>query len=254
MRIQYASDLHLEFGANSAYLRKNPLIQIGEILVLAGDIAHIGDESNIKHPFWDWASNNFNRVIVVPGNHELYKSFDINNLHNGWRLKVRDNVEYIYNEIIHIDEDTDLIATTLWSKINPKDAYFTEKSVNDFYRIRNGKYRLSWERFNEEHDKCLHFLEENIIASKAKKIIVATHHVPSFKLMSDEFAGSTINGAFTVELENLISNSRINYWIYGHSHRNIDAEIGTTICVSNQLGYVSHGEHLSFKPDACIEI
>lgn len=72
--------------------------------------------------------------------------------------------------------------------------------------------------------------------------------------MSDEFAGSTINGAFTVELENLISNSRINYWIYGHSHRNIDAEIGTTICVSNQLGYVSHGEHLSFKPDACIEI
>lgn len=254
MKIQYASDLHLEFGANSAFLRKNPLIPMGEILILAGDITYLGDDRDIKHPFWDWASNNFNSVIIVPGNHELYKSFDINNLHRGWRLKVRDNVEYIYNEVIHLDKDTDLIATTLWSKIHPEDAYVTERSVNDFYRIRNGKYRLSWERFNEEYDKCRHFLEEHIISSKAKNIIVVTHHVPSFKLMSSEFAGSSINGAFTIELENLIYNSRINYWIYGHSHRNIDAKIRNTICLSNQLGYVSLGEHLSFKTDACIEI
>lgn len=33
------------------------------------------------------------------------------------------------------------------------------------------------------------------------------------------------------------------YWIYGHSHRNINAVIGKTQCVSNQLGYVFSGEH-----------
>ena len=90
--------------------------------------------------------------------------------------------------------------------------------------------------------------------SQAKNIIVATHHVPSFSLMSDEFVGSTINGAFTVELGNFIADSRINYWIYGHSHRNIDKTIGATKCVGNQLGYVFQNEHKSFRSDATIEI
>ena len=47
-----------------------------------------------------------------------------------------------------------------------------------------------------------------------------------------------------MELGDYIAISGIDYWIYGHSHRNIDAQIGDTQILSNQLGYVSHGEHL----------
>ncbi len=72
--------------------------------------------------------------------------------------------------------------------------------------------------------------------------------------MSGEFKDSSINGAFTSELGNFIADSRINYWIYGHSHRNIDATIGATQCVSNQLGYVFQDEHHSFRRDAVIEV
>ena len=90
--------------------------------------------------------------------------------------------------------------------------------------------------------------------SRSEHIIVVTHHVPSFQLASPDFAGSKINGAFTVELEEYIEGSPIEYWIYGHSHRNIDKFIGKTKCVSNQLGYVFHNEHRSFAPEKIIEV
>lgn len=63
-----------------------------------------------------------------------------------------------------------------------------------------------------------------------------------------------INGAFTVELEDYIATSPISYWIYGHSHRNIDRLIGNTWCICNQLGYVSYNEHLTFDPAKYLSI
>lgn len=112
---------------------------------------------------------------------------------------------------------------------------------------------INSERFNQEHAKCRAFIEKAVSESQAKHIVVATHHVPSFQLVSPDFNGSPINGAFTAELGNFIAYSRIDYWIYGHSHRNIDRIIGNTQCVSNQLGYVSHGESESFDSKKCID-
>ena len=66
--------------------------------------------------------------------------------------------------------------------------------------------------------------------------------------------GSRINGAFTVELAEYIEHSDIDYWIYGHSHRNIDKVIGTTHCVCNQFGYAFQMEHYSFDREKVIDI
>jgi len=92
-----------------------------------------------------------------------------------------------------------------------------------------------------------------VAKSTAEHIVVVTHHVPSFQLSSPDYAGSKINGAFTVELASYIESSPIKYWIYGHSHRNIDKMIGKTQCVSNQLGYVFHNEHHTFDLGKIIE-
>lgn len=254
MKIQYVSDLHLEFAENGSFLKHNPLSVVGDILVLAGDIGYIGDDNYSKHPFWDWASENYQQVIVVPGNHEFYKMFDLDRLYNGWTLKIRKNVTCYYNAVIPLSDDTEIIATTLWSYISLQDAFQTEAAISDFHRIRYGTAPLDFNRFNEEHYRCFHFLEEAVTRSKAKHIIVATHHVPSFELMSPEFKGSAVNGAFTVELGNYIAANPIEYWIYGHSHRNIDKVIGNTKCVSNQLGYVFNNENTTFSHSKHIEL
>lgn len=254
LKIQYASDLHLEFASNTLHLRRSPICAVGDILVLAGDIGYLGDETYVKHSFWDWASGNFRQVIVIPGNHEFYNGFDIGQLHEGWAMEIRHNVTCHYNAVFHLSEETDLIVSTLWGHIEPQEAFATERSVNDFYRIKADGEALSSGRFNEEHERCSAFIKRCVIGSNAKHIVVATHHVPSHELISPEFQGSPINGAFMAEMGHFIAYSDIDYWIYGHSHRNIDKMIGNTACVSNQLGYVSHGESKSFNPAKCIEI
>ena len=96
MRIQYASDLHLEFAENGSYIKHNPLPVTGDILVLAGDIGYLGDENYSRHPFWNWASDNYRQVIVCMGNHEFYKNYDIATLEDGYCLEIRPNIHCYY--------------------------------------------------------------------------------------------------------------------------------------------------------------
>ena len=254
MRIQYASDLHLEFADNWRVLKQEePMNVRGDILVLAGDIGYLGDDNYKTHPFWDWASENYQQVIVALGNHEFYKFYNLSSMHDGLIGEIRPNIHYYYNVVVHI-QDIDIIVSTLWANITLEDAYITEHSVTDFRRILYGEDILTFADFNREHKRCLEFIKQSVADSTAKHKIVVTHHVPSFQLMSPEFQGSRINGAFTVELADYIATSGIDYWIYGHSHRNIDKTIGTTRCICNQFGYAFHNEHLTFDGNKYIEI
>ena len=77
MRIQYMSDLHLEFQENSRYLKHNELPVTGDVLVLAGDIFYLKDKIAPLTKFWKWASENYRQVLIVPGNHEYYNYSDV---------------------------------------------------------------------------------------------------------------------------------------------------------------------------------
>ena len=248
MKIQFVSDLHLEFNENRLYLAQQPLPVVGDVLLIAGDTAYLdkpesGENRYCQYGFWDWASDNYERVIVCLGNHDFYGYYDLASMQDGYRKEIRNNIVAYYNDVVNLD-GVDVIVSTLWSHIEPYDAYLTEHGVSDFYRIKYNGHRLTADDFNAEHERCLAFVKRSVAESTASRKIVLTHHVPTQLCTAAEFIGSHINGAFTVELGNYIADSGIDYWIYGHSHRNIDAQIGDTLILSNQLGYISHGEHM----------
>ena len=75
-------------------------------------------------------------------------------------------------------------------------------------------------------------------------------------MVAPQHQDSPINSAFATELGDFIANSRIDVWIYGHPHTNIDTIVGNTRIVSNQLGYKFHNEQLTngFESGKMIEI
>ena len=80
--------------------------------------------------------------------------------------------------------------------------------------------------------------------------------MPTFHVVAPCHKDLVLNSAFASDYGDLISNNRIDAWIYGHSHTNIDAEIGGTKVLSNQMGYVFQNEHLmnGFDSGKYIEI
>lgn len=76
MNIQFASDLHLEVPKNARYFQKEKIIPRADILILAGDTM-CWDEDYLRNSFWDELSSSFALVLVIPGNHEFYKGYDL---------------------------------------------------------------------------------------------------------------------------------------------------------------------------------
>lgn len=254
MKVQYASDLHLEFYDNSALLARNPFKAVGDVLVLAGDTLPLaGYGTYRKHRFFDWCADTFKYTFLVPGNHEYYKS-DISTYQGSWTLELRPNVIMCENQCLRVD-DTDFILSTLWSHIPGSDWLKLKKGMSDFVLIKDGDSAITATGYNALHDRDLAYIKQAVAESKANKKVVVTHHVPSRLLVAPEFRHSPLESGFTVDLTDYIEVSGIDLWVYGHSHRSIDRIIGKTQVVSNQIGYAVYEEFKNnFVGDKFVEL
>ena len=254
MKIQYVSDLHLEFRVNSQFIAQKLLVPVGDVLVIAGDTMYLKDVERFKkHKFFSFCSKNFKQTLLVPGNHEYYDD-NLENYSDSFEIELRPNVRICQNKSVVID-DTEFILSTMWTRIPDKGWRKLQAGMIDFHAIRTGSRLLTASVYNQMHERDLAFIQSAVNESKAAHKVVVTHHVPTRLCVSPEFKGSTLGSCFTVDLTDYIESSGIDLWVYGHSHRSIDCIIGNTSVVSNQVGYTFYGEHnWNYRTDCAIEL
>lgn len=252
LKLQYASDLHLEFPDNKEFLKQHPLQPVGDVMVLAGDVVPFMVMD--KHQdFFSFLADNFETTYWLPGNHEYYH-FDLVQKSGVLNEAIRSNV-FLVNNASVIQGDVKLIFSTLWSHISTRNQWHIERNMNDFHLIKYDGYRFSAEQYNLLHAESLEFIQNEIRTNEAHKTAIFTHHCPTFLNYPDQYKGDALNEAFAVELHDLIETSKIACWVYGHHHTNTpEFTVGNTKLLTNQLGYVQYNEHQAFEPTKVIEM
>jgi predicted phosphodiesterase len=246
--IRVASDLHLEGFPNRTVeeLEKSFLPPSEKdkdsILVLAGDIC-TGPRKLIN--FLKQIEKRFFNVQYVPGNHEYYW-----NDYDTWNDEVQfamseelTNTTFALGDIKSqsfpiADKTVNLIIGTLWAD-GGKSLQEQAKVglyLNDFRLIRKGLRDFSVPDMMEIHLRQKKKLIDFISAAKDEKVVVATHHLPSYSLCHPRF-GDECNGGFASDCESIIHEHKPFAWIHGHTHDTIDRMMDKTRIVCNPAGY-----------------
>lgn len=250
MKIKVVSDLHLEFA--DINIKNNDNNDI-DVLVLSGDILVASKvhkpESEYGKRFRDFlkrVSFQFPHVVYVAGNHEFYDSgkFWGSLAELELACMVHDNVYFLERSTKQID-DVLFVGGTLWTDMNkydPLTLHAVRDMMNDYRAIRNDyngfiplKPADTVERHRKTREYIFHVADEN----KDKKIVVVTHHTPSFQSCSEQYKHDYLmNGAYHSELsEEILQRPQIKLWTHGHTHHCFDYTIGETRVVCNPRGY-----------------
>lgn len=239
--VRIFSDLHLEFGLG-------PIKKCVDICsanrtkytILAGDITNFKQReqnltklvSEIK-PFTD-------KIIYILGNHEYYelgqtKASDVKNIYRNLSKKL--NIDFLENDSLET-EDFVFYGATLWSKLNDE----TFKRMNDQFSFNSIHEVLNIHE--ESKEKLSNFVDS--YTRTDKKLVVITHHMPSFKLINKEYEKfANFHSGFASELDHLIKYP-VSYWIFGHTHKPNNCVMNGVKILCNPHGYPGR-ECINFK-------
>lgn len=252
MRIQLASDLHLEFLSFSGFSRERLITpaENADVLVLAGDISNGARAIEL---FADWPVP----VLYVLGNHEFYGQ-DFSQL----RERIRDAV--VGTSIRILDNDSvdfggmRFLGATLWTdyrlskNLSQEEAMaVAEKAIADHSSIRHGRSWFSAADALSEHEQSARWLERESAREYDGRTVVVTHHAPHPGSVHPKYAGNPVNGAFVSDLAELVPQAHL--WLHGHVHDSFDYSVGGCRVVANPLGYPRNGRAAATPKDLRFE-
>lgn len=251
MRIQYCSDLHIEF-----YDKKNK----GRICMTqflnpsAPYLALCGDIGNPSRPayreFLRQCSEAFERVFIIPGNHEYYNfdqkggalySMHEKNAQMEGICNSFSNVVWLHEKAVRLEkEGVWICGATLWNDVTKEKEKEAEDMMNDYSTIRLEKGR-AWKAIDTriEHRKQRGLLQYYIDKAAALKepIIVLTHHLPSFSFIHPLYKESKTNYCYASACDDMI-HPPVIAWLCGHTHKPLARWLENGVfCGINPWGY-----------------
>jgi Icc-related predicted phosphoesterase len=252
IKIQFASDLHLEFERRAEDRLQLPVAPGTRAVVLAGDI-----HSDIA------GMDDFVRtlarhvpVVLVAGNHEYFMhEFESHRERlRDWAASIRD-VHFLENASVEIDGVT-FLGSTLWSDFDHARPALLKKApsmMTDYAVISDRsdpRGRLRPSRILDEHRQSLAFLERELRICVPERTVVVTHHAPS--LQSTRIKGEDWNVLYGSDCEALIEDCGPTLWIHGHVHQSFEYRVGRTTIACNPRGYLGYGENTRFDAQRTI--
>lgn len=254
-KIRYMSDLHLDYNYDYPFTLKDK----ETFTAIAGDVSgyyEIGKE---------WLKENIHNGVFVEGNHIFYNNDELTLQDLYKRIEedfpIDSNVSFLQNKWKKVGSVI-IFGATLWTDCRFYGNLMVEglrRHMNDY---RYGKYeengvirKLEPEDTIKEFKKTLKILDELCNKYPNDKIVVLTHHCPSWKCLSPYYRSGDTNQGYASHLESYIrSHGNIAAWICGHSHHCTKFDIDGCKVLMNCRGYVRHYEDVNFRPNRYIKI
>lgn len=249
-QFQFMSDLHLEKEGYSKF----HIPRVAPNLILAGDIGNLKDENEYLSLLQRLCAR-FERVLLVPGNHEYYHMdrSKANEVAATFTAQLGDRFTWMDREMVEID-GVIVLGCTLYSRVNRSARKAVRKEIPDFSYV--GEWNI--DRHNAEHDRDRRWLKQQLTAIHKtrphSRVIIATHFPPTWSMTSDpSYADKTTKsfyGSKTLESFGRWKGSdQVAEWIFGHTHWNITFSSASTVVLSNQR---HHGSSVDFSVNATI--
>ena len=228
MKIRLLSDLHFEFYRNHA-LFNGPE---ADVLVIAGDLA-VGAQACAEA--LNCAAEHYPNVVYVQGNHECYERISLQDFDKQLRPLIKPNVHFLSPGYVKIN-DVIFIGACLWTNFR-KDRVaklVCANKINDFRLIKG----FDTDACAMQHTKEIVFIKEAYEKLPGKKVIV-THFLPAVECISEQYQGpDLINYYFANDYGDYISDLKdVPYWLFGHTHDNVNIAIGDVNLIANPYGY-----------------
>ena len=242
MRINYFSDVHLEFGTLDL-----PETD-ADVIIAAGDIG-------IHKQGLEWLQTLSKPVLYVAGNHEFY-SQEYRSTVNYLREKsVNGNVRFMENDSIVLD-GVRFLGCTMWTELGEQEHNRHDQLVqvmNDFRRIRYKSKALDFDVYRALHRQSKRWLTEQLQQSFSGKTIVITHHAPT-PWSWDDSPSSIMRYAYCNDLKELMYEYEIAAWFHGHVHSISDYRCADTRVLCNPRGYCGRRVVENFDPGKIIDL
>jgi predicted phosphodiesterase len=250
MRLHVLSDLHLERGAQDVP------VPDADVAVLAGDIG-----TGTRGVQWARRWAGARPVVYVAGNHEFYGQAHPGLIADLRRAAAGSSVHVLEDDEVIVD-GVRFLGCTLWSDFDfdgiehrTLSMRVCERAVSDYRVIRrDGEERpVTAAETRAHHVASRAWLAERLAREHDGPTVVVTHHAPYITWRPPERVFRLIAGAFVSDLSELMGGDRVALWIYGHTHRWADLDVGGTRVVSNPRGYPDEPV-AGFDPELVVDV